>query len=89
MGNFRDGGPLHATIEEFAAEGYTHVECFCPRCRIIRLRPMSWLRKSRWASISRNYRRGFGAPNAEDRFIHEAVASSGHAREAGRATGMN
>ena len=32
--------PLHATIEEFAAEGYTHVECFCPRCRVIRLRPM-------------------------------------------------
>ena len=25
--------PLHATIEEFAAEGYSHVECFCPRCR--------------------------------------------------------
>jgi hypothetical protein len=24
---------LHATIEDFAAEGYTHVECFCPRCR--------------------------------------------------------
>ena len=35
--------PLHATIEEFAAEGYTHIECFCPRCRVIRLRPMSWL----------------------------------------------
>jgi hypothetical protein len=35
--------PLHATVEEFAAEGYTHVECFCPRCRVIRLRPMSWL----------------------------------------------
>jgi hypothetical protein len=35
--------PLHATIEEFAADGYTHVECFCPRCRVIRLRPMSWL----------------------------------------------
>ena len=45
--------PLHATIEEFAAEGYTHVECFCPRCRVIRLRPMSWLpRESRWASRS-------------------------------------
>ena len=29
--------PLHATIEEFAAEGYTHIECFCPRCRFIRL----------------------------------------------------
>ena len=25
---------LHATIEEFAADGYTHVECFCPRCRM-------------------------------------------------------
>jgi len=37
--------PLHATIEEFAAEGYTHIECFCRRCRVIRLRPMSWLPK--------------------------------------------
>ena len=25
--------PLHATIEEFAAEGFTHVECYWPRCR--------------------------------------------------------
>ena len=41
----RSRHPLHATIEEFAAEGYTHVECFCPRCRVIRLRPMSWLPK--------------------------------------------
>jgi len=32
-----------ATIEDFAAEGYTHVECFCPRCRVIRLRQISWL----------------------------------------------
>jgi hypothetical protein len=24
--------PLHTTIEEFAADGYTHVECHCPRC---------------------------------------------------------
>ena len=38
--------PLHATIEQFAAEGYTHVECFCPRCRVIRLGPMSWLPKN-------------------------------------------
>ena len=37
--------PLQASIEEFAADGYTHVECFCPRCRVIRLRPMSWLPK--------------------------------------------
>jgi hypothetical protein len=31
---------LHATIEEFAADGYTQIECFCPRCRVIRLRPI-------------------------------------------------
>jgi hypothetical protein len=37
--------PLHATIKEFAVEGYTHLECFCPRCRVIRLRPISWLPK--------------------------------------------
>ena len=36
-------GPLHATIEEFAADGFTHIECHCPRCRVTRLRPMSWL----------------------------------------------
>jgi len=35
--------PLHATIEEFAVDGYTHIECCRPRCRVIRLRPMSWL----------------------------------------------
>ena len=35
--------PLHATIEEFAADGSTHIEFFCPRCRMIRLRPLSWL----------------------------------------------
>jgi hypothetical protein len=35
--------PLHATIEEFAADGYTHVDCYCPRRRMTRLRPISWL----------------------------------------------
>ena len=34
---------LHATIEEFEAEGFTHVECHCPRCRMTRLKPISWL----------------------------------------------
>jgi hypothetical protein len=34
---------LHAIIEDFAADGYTRVECRCPRCRVIRLRPISWL----------------------------------------------
>ena len=33
--------PLQATIEQFAAEGFTHVECFCTR--VTRLRPISWL----------------------------------------------
>jgi phage FluMu protein Com len=37
--------PLHATIEEFAAEGYTHVEANCPRCRVIRFRPINQLPK--------------------------------------------
>ena len=43
----RDGSmdPLHATIEEFAADGYTHVEANCPRCRVIRLRPIDQLPK--------------------------------------------
>jgi hypothetical protein len=35
--------PLHATIEEFAADGYTHVQGYCPRRRVIRLRPISYL----------------------------------------------
>ena len=37
--------PLHATLEEFAAEGYTHVEANCPRCRVICLRPVDQLPK--------------------------------------------
>ena len=48
--------PLHATLEEFAADGYTHVEANCPRCRVIRLRPIDQLPKismgahARWIS---------------------------------------
>jgi len=33
--------PASRDNEEFAADGYTHIECFCPRCRVIRLRPAS------------------------------------------------
>jgi hypothetical protein len=36
---------LRATIEEFGAEGYRHIQCSCPRCGAIRLRPLSWLPK--------------------------------------------
>jgi hypothetical protein len=35
--------PLNATIEDFATDGYTHVQCYCSRCRMMRLRPISWL----------------------------------------------
>jgi hypothetical protein len=34
---------LRATIDEFATEGYTHIACHCPRCRVTRMRPISWL----------------------------------------------
>jgi len=34
---------LDTTIEEFAAGGFTHIECHCPRCRVTRLRPINWL----------------------------------------------
>jgi phage FluMu protein Com len=37
--------PLHGTIEEFAAEGYSHIEANCPRCRVIRLRQINQLPK--------------------------------------------
>jgi hypothetical protein len=35
--------PLHNAIEEFAAEGHTHIACFCSRYRVTRMRPMNWL----------------------------------------------
>lgn len=78
--------PLHATIEEFAADGYTHIECFCPRCRVIRLRPMSWLPRISMgltlAQLSTKAEMGRVFLRAA---IRQAVASSRHAREAARA----
>ena len=53
--------PLHATIEEFAADGYTHVECFCPRCRMTR--SVGSL-ASRWDLPSRNCQHGYAVPSA-------------------------
>ena len=43
--------PLHATIEEFAADGYTHIEGHRPRCRMTRLRPISWLLRISMVSV--------------------------------------
>jgi hypothetical protein len=39
--------PLRTTIEEFAADGFTHIECHCPRCRMTRVRPVGF-HASRW-----------------------------------------
>ena len=33
----------HLPDPRLVADGYTHVECFCPRCRVIRLRPINYL----------------------------------------------
>jgi len=37
--------PFTPRIEEFADEGYTHIEANCPRCRVIRLRSIDQLPK--------------------------------------------
>jgi hypothetical protein len=42
---------LHATIEEFAADGITHVDCHYPRGRMTRLRPISWLPRISMISV--------------------------------------
>jgi hypothetical protein len=70
---------LHATIEEFAAEGFTHVECYCPRCRVIRLRPASNAGPRRLASrpsciVSTKHRSElfiFREPNPPTAFINQ------------------
>src|SRR5262245_40368205 len=55
--------PLNATVDEFVAEG-THIQCYCPRCRTTRLRPISWLpRISLWDS-PRSFQRGYAARSA-------------------------
>ena len=78
--------PLHATIEEFAAEGFTHVECYCPRCRLIRLRPISWLPR---ISIGTGHRAAFSTTALcgvrWSAALGEAVAIGRRVRQAARA----
>ena len=38
--------PLNATLKEFAADGYSHVEANVPHCRVILLRPIDRLPKT-------------------------------------------
>ena len=74
--------PLHATtIGEFAADGYTHIECFCPRCRVIRLRPISWLPRTRWASPSLSFQHGCAARSAMARYTRQALAGGQRDRQ--------
>jgi hypothetical protein len=58
--------PLHATIGEFAADGFTHVQCFCPRRRMTRLMADYWLPRlaSRWASPSCSFQHGSAVRSA-------------------------
>ena len=42
---------LQSTIEEFAADGFTHIQCRCPRCRMTRLRPIGWLPRISMVSV--------------------------------------
>ena len=51
--------PLHATIEEFTADGYTHIECLCPRCRVP---PRGKIAKIRCAGFN-------GAIDSHDGFV--------------------
>ncbi len=80
--------PLHATIEEFAADGYTHVECFCPRCRVTRLRPMSWLPRISMGLTIAQLSSLSGVPSAAGSSLGEAVANGRRAGEAARSQGM-
>ena len=64
----RSMDPLHATIEEFAADSYTHIECHCPRCRVTRMRSISWLpRISMGLTIAQLFQSGFAALSAAGR----------------------
>ena len=64
--------PLHATLEESN----------CPRSRVIRLRPTSFL-KSRWGLRLTGWRAGCAALNAEAlAAVDQAVAANGRKRAA-------
>ena len=81
--------PLHATIEEFAGDGFTHVECHCPRCRMTRLRPISWLpRISMGLTIAQLSERLRCAECGGPVALGQAVANGRRAGEVARAQGI-
>jgi hypothetical protein len=79
--------PLHATIEEFVAEGFTHIECHCPRCRVTRLRQISWLpRISMGLAISQLSARLRCAKCGGPVSVGQAVAIGVRVRQAARSS---
>src|SRR4029450_4205419 len=58
--------PLHATIEQFAAEGFTHIECYCPPMphREVDAYGSVGFRASRWDSPSHSFQRGCAVGSA-------------------------
>ena len=79
---------FHAAIEEFAAEGYTHVEANCPRCRVIRLRPIDQLPKISLGLTLDQFAHGYAVRSVEARCYLSAVAPGGRARHATRMPGL-
>src|SRR5262245_2425874 len=57
-------GPLNATVDELVAEGFTHIQCYCPRCRTTRLRPISWLPRISLGLTIARFQRGYAARSA-------------------------
>ena len=80
----------NTTIEEFAADGYTHIECYCPRCRVIGQRPISWLpRISLGLTIAQLSVRLRCADCGGPLALGQAVANGRRAGQAVGAQGMN
>lgn len=73
--------PLHATIEELAADGFTHIEANRPRGRVIRLRTIDQLPKSRWGLRSMRWRAGCDVPSGWSAAVGEAVAAVRNERD--------
>ena len=60
--------PLHASIEDFTAEGFTHIECHCPRCRMTRWGRSVGFHESRWDLPLHSYQHGSAEPSAAGSF---------------------
>ena len=64
--------PLHASIEDFTAEGFTHIECHCPRCRMTRWGRSVGFHESRWDLPLHSYQHGSAEPSAAGSFTRSS-----------------